>query len=944
MTFWKRVSFVLPLLAAMSAAPAMATTWGVPGDGSNTCTVAVPSCNTIAQAYTASSNGDTINIGAGSFAMPSAVVLTKTLTIAGAGQASTFLQPTTTAFSVRTNGTTLRDFTIQNGTAAIAFQNASSDDTEITRVTFSGATTRGIDMQLAATFLVSNVQIVDSTFAVASTAPGIRMSSTSQVSGLSITGTSFTGGTYGIYQANDNNTSRLSGLTVQNTTFTNPTNYAMYLEEVRDALIEDSIFTGGSVGIGVLKFYASNGVAISNVTIRDNTFSAFRGNAMDFEIRNLGLETGLTFDGNTVTKDAAISTVPAAVYVRLNPAATNAQANITNNDISVVGTFGAGTAAHGLQLAGNGPVVVTGNVIDGGNVGGSGVTPPSSGLVIQSRATGLTMPATTTISASCNRIQGFRNGVSVYDSVAGAYGGLQVGASVTLTDNAIENNSDAGVVNGAAAPTIDAEDNYWGCPDGPTDAACDSAVGDVDADPFQTTIPACVACVVNGECNDGAFCNGAETCNVGSGACVPSTDPCTGGAACENLCNEAADNCFVPSGTVCRASAGVCDVQETCTGLGGGCPADVLVGSGTECRASAGACDLAEACDGSNAACPADVKSTAICRGSAGTCDVAESCDGVSDACPADGFSPSSTICRTANGACDLQETCTGSGAACPADAKSTAVCRAAAGVCDVAESCDGVGDNCPADAFLPSSTVCRPGSGLCDVAESCTGSSAFCPADVGATDTDGDGTCDAQDLCPNVSDPAQLDGDNDGFGDACDNCPAIANADQADLDGDDAGNVCDAEEGILNPTKVRLKFSSGSPDKSSTSMKGDFVVLQPGDVFNAAAGIAFTVSDGKPVPTVRTTSFTPAECTTSTNGYKILCKTADRASKATFKTAPSANGIWKFSAKLKKQTLTAPQTGPLTVTLTYGPAIDRVGTIEDCVSSFTTLSCRKRR
>jgi len=29
---------------------------------------------------------------------------------------------------------------------------------------------------------------------------------------------------------------------------------------------------------------------------------------------------------------------------------------------------------------------------------------------------------------------------------------------------------------------------------------------------------------------------------------------------------------------------------------------------------------------------------------------------------------------------------------------------------------------------------------------------------------------------------------------------------------------------------------------------------------------------------------------------------------------------------------------------LTYGPGIDRVGKIEDCVSSFTVLSCRKRR
>jgi hypothetical protein len=147
-----------------------------------------------------------------------------------------------------------------------------------------------------------------------------------------------------------------------------------------------------------------------------------------------------------------------------------------------------------------------------------------------------------------------------------------------------------------------------------------------------------------------------------------------------------------------------------------------------------------------------------------------------------------------------------------------------------------------------------------------------------------------------------------------------------------------------LNPTKARLKFASGSLDRSSTVLKGDFVVLQPGDVFTAAAGIAFTVSDGKPEPTVRTTSLTAGECTTAGGGNKIICRTTDRVSKATFRTSPASGGIWKFTAKLKEQTLTAPQTGPVKVVLTYGPAINRVGQVQDCVSSFTTLNCRKRR
>lgn len=44
-------------------------------------------------------------------------------------------------------------------------------------------------------------------------------------------------------------------------------------------------------------------------------------------------------------------------------------------------------------------------------------------------------------------------------------------------------------------------------------------------------------------------------------------------------------------------------------------------------------------------------------------------------------------------------------------------------------------------------------------------------------TDRDGDGVCDAADLCPGVADPAQTDGDGDGAGDACDDAPATRRA-----------------------------------------------------------------------------------------------------------------------------------------------------------------------
>jgi hypothetical protein len=126
-----------------------------------------------------------------------------------------------------------------------------------------------------------------------------------------------------------------------------------------------------------------------------------------------------------------------------------------------------------------------------------------------------------------------------------------------------------------------------------------------------------------------------------------------------------------------------------------------------------------------------------ICRASAGPCDVAEICDGVSTACPFDAFKAKTEICRAKAGDCDQEETCTGSSAACPDDKVlgQGATCRSAVSVCDVAESCDGVSPACPVDVFAPATPVitCRDSTdgNVCDPAESCTGTSNQCPADV---------------------------------------------------------------------------------------------------------------------------------------------------------------------------------------------------------------------
>jgi hypothetical protein len=67
----------------------------------------------------------------------------------------------------------------------------------------------------------------------------------------------------------------------------------------------------------------------------------------------------------------------------------------------------------------------------------------------------------------------------------------------------------------------------WNVPDGPQ--------------PFALVVTGALgstSCTLNSQCDDGLFCNGAETCNAGS--CQAGTDPCA-----PLSCNEATDTCFV---------------------------------------------------------------------------------------------------------------------------------------------------------------------------------------------------------------------------------------------------------------------------------------------------------------------------------------------------------------------------------------------------------------
>lgn len=141
---------------------------------------------------------------------------------------------------------------------------------------------------------------------------------------------------------------------------------------------------------------------------------------------------------------------------------------------------------------------------------------------------------------------------------------------------------------------------------------------------------------------------------------------------------------------------------------------------------------------------------TTVCRASAGVCDIAETCTGSSATCPAETFESPSTECRAAVGECDVAEHCSGVSAACPSDSvkPSDTTCTDDGNVCS-ADICNGSSTECQHPAGNPGA-VCRASTGACDVAETCTGDNLSCPADTGAPDSDNDGQCDAVDLCTN--------------------------------------------------------------------------------------------------------------------------------------------------------------------------------------------------
>lgn len=250
------------------------------------------------------------------------------------------------------------------------------------------------------------------------------------------------------------------------------------------------------------------------------------------------------------------------------------------------------------------------------------------------------------------------------------------------------NPSTAGTFSCGDADQDDADDNDTDC----------AAIGFTAADPcadavvtvlvtrnsddhvFSATFDInCIECTTDADCDNGVFCDGAETCVDGD--CAAGTAPCTA----DQTCDETNDICLNPT---CASDAdcdngSFCDGAEAC--VDGACVAgvdpctadqtcdednDVCI---TPCAADAD-CDNGDYCDGTETCVDG------ACAAGTSPCAEGQDCDEATDTCGC------TTDADCDNGVfCDGAETCD----------VGTGVCVDGDVPCNVDETCDEENDDC---------------------------------------------------------------------------------------------------------------------------------------------------------------------------------------------------------------------------------------------------------
>ena len=144
-------------------------------------------------------------------------------------------------------------------------------------------------------------------------------------------------------------------------------------------------------------------------------------------------------------------------------------------------------------------------------------------------------------------------------------------------------------------------------------------------------------CLIDADCDDGIFCNGAETCDAG-GTCQPSMNPCAVNETCDEV-----NGCVAPPPPACTTDAD-CDDGALCNGVetcqAGQCVAGMdPCAPGETCNevdgcVSAPQCASDADCDDGLFCNGAEVCRNGACAQGSPPCATGETCDEVAGCTP----------------------------------------------------------------------------------------------------------------------------------------------------------------------------------------------------------------------------------------------------------------------------------------------------------------------
>ncbi|MEQ8855829.1 LamG-like jellyroll fold domain-containing protein, partial [Gimesia sp.] len=429
--------------------------------GDQNAVIGVNAFATIQGAIDSVDAGGTVNILAGTY--NENVNVDKSVTLDGVGTGSTIIDNAGTLFTVTADNVRFQDMTLQNASQGIRVDlfatSGTADHLQVDNVHFIDMSSRGIEVHNNTT--VTNMSVANSLFQ--NTGTGIRLASSAVGDGIDITNTVFDGGSLGFYQANDGSTGNVRDLQVAGSTFRNFTDTAIFAEEIRDSAIDGNDFEDNRRDFTLFKNYTGAGTDVENLQFINNNSTDSTNSSVLIYVANSGLAGTIDINGNTINSDVGVLEANwAKIDVRLEAGFTHAPININENEITLSGTFGAATAAYGIQVRGaSNNINIERNTLDGGSVGSAGGDPATSGIFVRTDDSSMgAVDAAAVINVRNNSLTGFDNAVSVYDSVAAGFGGLTAGAQLNVNNNSITGNT-LGIASGAGA-TVNASDNWWG--------------------------------------------------------------------------------------------------------------------------------------------------------------------------------------------------------------------------------------------------------------------------------------------------------------------------------------------------------------------------------------------------------------------------------------------------------------------------------------------------